>query len=283
MMAIRIVSILLLFLLIIFPTSLIPAQTSPPSGSDAKGIITGKILMKGGSPLDGGSVWLYDAITGPPPFGNQLKRTPSLRIETNPDGTFREELVPGKYYLRAVKRMSPEKPGLREGDYVYYGINKNGDPKIYDVKSGEILDIGVITEMVPYKKSNGVVRTAIEGMIRDSQGNPVEGVIVFAFRDLTRESRPLYFSDRTGPDGKYILSVTEGTYYLRARNKLKGGIPERGQLLGAYGGETPVPVAVKDGEIVKAIDITVITFPGRGRESRAGSISGLPQLQLPQY
>ncbi len=277
-MIMRFGSMLLLFSLFIFPASPISAQSAASSNADSKGIITGKILIKGGSPLAGGSVWFYDALTGPPPFKNQMMRPPFLRIEINADGTFRAELVSGKYYLRAVKRMSPEKAGLQDGDYVYYGLDNKGEAKEYVVKSGEILDIGTISDVVLYKKSSDVIRTAIEGVITDAEGKPVEGVVVFAFRDYT--DKPLYFSRRTGPDGKYKLSVSEGTYYLRARNRLKGGRPDPGELFGMYGGETPAPVTAKDGEITRAVDITVATFPGRGPNSPIGPIPGLqPQKQ----
>lgn len=274
-MTIRSGSILLLFSLIIFPKTQIFAQPAPASRSDASGIITGKILVKSGGPLAGGSVFFYEALTGTPPFKDQVRRLHTLRVDIDADGKFRAELPPGKYYMKAVKRLFTEKAGaLQDGDYVYYSVDSNGEAKEYVVKSGEILDIGTISDAVPYKKSEDVIKTAIEGVITDREGKPVEGVTVFALTDYTIITKPLYFSTKTGTDGKYVLRVPEGTYYLRARNKLKGGPPEPGHLLGMFGGKTPVPVTVKDAEIKKGIDITVIRFPGKGPRAGAGPRTG---------
>jgi hypothetical protein len=93
---------------------------------------------------------------------------------------------------------------------------------------------------------------------------PVEGAIVVAFRQPTIGKRPLFVSNRSNKDGKYILPVTEGTYYLRVRNSFAAGPPEPGQIIGYYGEGTPAPVSVKHREIMKGIDFQVVVFRGRG-------------------
>ncbi len=63
----------------------------------------------------------------------------------------------------------------------------------------------------------------------------------------------------TGPDGKYVVFLPEGgTYYLAGRNKF-GGPPKLGDLYGRYedGAVDPSGVVVRNGEMLKDVDITV--------------------------
>ncbi len=270
MMTTRWRSIPLLFFLILSLGSRIFAQSDPSHGHDSRGIITGKILIRGGGPLAGGMVFFYDALTGPAPFRNQIRRLPTFKADIDADGNFRAELSPGKYYMKAMKRNSGDVLSLNEGDYIYFSVDDKGKAKEYAIKSGETLNIGTIAEAVPYKQTEEIIITAIQGVITDTKRNPVKGVSVFAFLDPTLSGKPLYFSKRTGPDGAFELRVPEGTYYLRARSKLRGGPPGLGEFFGVFGGNTPVSVSIKDGEIEKGIYITVTTFPGRGPAAGAG-------------
>lgn len=263
-MSIRFGFVLLLFSFILFSCAHIPDRQEPAPRSDSPGIVIGKILIKRGLPLTGGMVFFYDALTGPSPFKNEVHRVPTLRIDTDTDGKFKAELPPGKYYMKAVKMLAAKKAGLQDGDYVFFGQNDNGDAKEYIVTSGAILDIGVISGMVQFKKGQEIISTAIEGLITDMEGKPVEGVHVLAFTASEPTRKPLFFSQRTGPDGKFVLRVSEGTYYLRVRNELKGGSPAVGEFVGIAGDKTPAPVSVGDREIKKGINIIVRRFIGQG-------------------
>ena len=267
MTKIRYDSITLLFLSVIICSSvLISARLglAVPSDEINTGTITGKIMIKGGAPLAGGRVFFYDTSTGPAPFVDQFRRLPDITGEIDADGVFSVKLPAGKYFMRAVKKISEAGTGLQNNDYVFFSLDEKGKPKEYDVKSGSILDTGTMSGAVAYKKVEKDIGTAIEGVITDMEGKPVEGATVFAFMDQTTTRKPLFFSERTGSDGKYILRVTEGTYYLRVRNKLGGGPPEPGQILGIFGEQVPTAVTVKDGEIKRRTDIKVIRFRGRG-------------------
>ncbi len=256
-------SMLMLCSLMLFSAVHVFAQSAPSSPAEPAGVISGKILAKEGTSLAGGAVLFYDALTGPAPLKNP-GRVPMRLCVIGDDGQFRAELPPGKYYLRAMKRISRGGFALQNGDYFYDSVDDKGEAKVYLVQGGAITDIGTIADVVPLKKTEDVIRTSAEGVITDTVGKPVEGVFVFAFRDPSISRMPVYFSRNTGPDGKYVLPLSAGIYYVRVRNKLRGGPPHPGDLIGTFGGETPVRVSIRDGEIKKNINITVMKFRGRG-------------------
>jgi len=102
---------------------------------------------------------------------------------------------------------------------------------------------------------------------------PVEDAVVVAFTEPIIGRKPLFVSKKSDKDGNYILPLTEGTYYLRVRNSFAAGPPEPGQIVGYYGEGTPVPVPVKECEIVKRIDFQVVVFRGRGPSPQRVPIS----------
>ncbi len=241
---------------------IISAQSA--ADKTAKGVITGKVVIKGaGGPFAIRRVSFYNVLTGPPPLSAQFRRLRDAYGEIDADGRFSVELPAGKYYMRAVMKVSDEEFGHGDGEYEYSGLDENGKPKEYLIKAGEKLDIGEISA-VPYKKVEPLIKTAIEGIIVDMDGKPVEGASVFAYKDQLVTGRPLFVSKKTDSLGRYILRLSEGTYYLRVRNSRGGGPPVPGEILGIFGERTPTPITVKDGEIKQGINIKVIRFKGRG-------------------
>ncbi|KAF0217380.1 MAG: hypothetical protein FD174_3346 [Geobacteraceae bacterium] len=238
------------------------------------GTVSGQLMIKGGGPMSGGMVFLYNIATGPPPSSDKYWRVPDFVAETDDKGRFSVELLEGKYCLGAIKREAKKLIGPPiEGDYLFISRDEKGTPREYVIKKGEKLDVGVIAEAVPYKRS--VVKegiTAIEGYVQDADGKPVEGVLVFAFVTPTIVGKPLFVSDKTAKDGKYILRVhAGGNYYLKTRNVYGGGPPLSGEIVDSYGEQAPVApveVRVKTGEIVKGINLKGVKFPGRGPNTR---------------
>jgi hypothetical protein len=257
-----------LFIMLSF-SGIVSAGSEGESAKEIKtGTITGRVIIKGVGPLTGGQVMLYDASTGPPPMPDKYERVPDISRDLDGDGRFKVDLPPGKYYLGAVKRLSGERIGAPQaGDYVLRSVDEKNRPKEYLIKAGTVLDAGNELEAAPLRAkdaSSQVVTTAIEGVVLDMDGKPVDNAVVIAFVTPDLRGKPLFVSDKTGKDGKYTLKVTQGTYYLRVRNSFTSGPPEPGQIVGYYGDGTPVPVAVKEGEIKKGFDFRVILFPGRG-------------------
>ena len=217
---------------------------------------------------------LYDVALGPPPMPNKYDRTPDITRSTDGDGNFSVSLPPGKYYLSVVKRMSGDRFGVPQvGDYALLQTDPKGRLKEYVIKAGAVLNAGTIAGVVPIRPhdiAKRATKTAIAGVVFDTNGTPVENAVVIAYLDPSVKGKPLFISERSGKEGKYILRLTAGTYYLRVRNNLTGGSPEPGQIVGYYGEGEPAPVEVKDGEIVKDIDFTVILFEGRGPRPQPG-------------
>ena len=278
-MSIRQKLILLFFSPVIIFSLFSVVSAGPEASKSAKtGTLIGRVIIKGAGPMAGGYVMLYDAQAGPPPMPDKYDRIPDISRDIDAEGRFKVDLVPGKYYLGAVKRLSGERIGaLQPGDHVFRSVDDRGDPKEYIVKAGEVIDAGndlVAIPLPPKDGSSRAVTTAIEGVVIDTEGSPVENAVVLAFVNPTLKGKPLFSSDKTDKEGKYILRITQGTYYLRVRNSFAVGPPEPGQIVGYYGEGTPVPIVVKEGELKKGVDFKVILFPGRGPFSGTG-----PQTQ----
>jgi hypothetical protein len=228
-----------------------------------KGKITGRLMLEDGRPMSGGSVFFFNDATGPRPSEERYWRVPDAVAAIGDGGRFSMELLPGKYYLGAMKRISAEKnvgpPG--EGDYFLKGQDAKGNPKAFFVKKGETTDIGTIAKGAPFKREvvkYGEGITSIEGVVRGPDGKPVEGAAVFGYKKPAARGKPLFASDKTGKDGKYILRVDEGgTYYLKVRDVFGGGPPVGGAIVGGYWQEGPVEAFAKTGEATKGIDINI--------------------------
>lgn len=235
------------------------------------GTVTGKIMIIKGMPLSGGRVMFYSASSGVPLTS---ERVPDISGDIDADGVFKVSLQAGQYYLGAIKRMNVETIGPpQKGDYIFRSLDQKGVPQIYVVKAGETLNAGELSGAAPVKPedlSKEAPKTGITGSVLTMEGTPVVDALVVAFSTPTLKGKPLFVSDKTDKDGKYILRVAPGTYYLRARNSFSSGPPGPGQMVGYYGEGTPIPVTVKKDEIFKGADFRVLLFPGRGPFSGSG-------------
>lgn len=233
------------------------------------GTITGKMMVKNGGPLANGVVFFFNEASGPPPSPEKYWRVPDEIVGTDGEGNFKAVLVEGKYYLGASKRKSGQEVGPpQEGDYFLPVMEEKGVSKAFRVDKGKMADIGTIAEAVPFSRATIKTKndiTAIEGTITDAEGKPLERAMVFAFLTPAMVGKPLFVSERTGKDGKYLLRVNQGGgYYLKIRDVYGGGAPKVGEIMGGYGQDKPMPVTVKTGTTVKGIDIKGVRFLGRG-------------------
>ena len=257
--------------------TIIPLTVNAVSAQEVKqlktGTISGQLMIKDDVPMSGGRVFFFKDTSGPPPSQEKYWRVPDYIVDIDNNGRFSAVLSEGKYYLGAVKTISGEKIGPpKEGDIFYAGVDERGKQKTYIINQGQETDLGVITGAVPFKRSvvkftDGI--TAIEGTVLDIEGKPVEGALVFAFLTPSRIGKPLFASERTGKDGRYIIRVHEGgNYYLKARSLYGGGLPKTGEIIGDFGEKGPVAVNVKNGEKLRGVDIKVKRFIGRGPKAQ---------------
>ena len=234
------------------------------------GLISGEIMIKDGGPMSNGMVVFFRADEGPVPDPNKYLRIPDEIADLDDKGKFRMPLTVGRYYLGAIKRMSGELIGPpQDGDYFFISRDSDGTPLAYSIKKNRDLNVGTLSEAVPFKRTIAEGVSGISGTIRDLKGDSVKGAIVFAYFTKTMTGLPPFASYRTGEDGKYFISVAKGgRYYLRVRDIYGGGPPVPGAVMGGYGEKEPAPVTVRTGKTTKDIDITVIRHLERGPKAQ---------------
>ncbi len=223
-----------------------PSREAKPAGRTG---VSGTVL----APAEG--VFLYVYRKGANPHGPAEVILPS---PTPADGTFSVELPPGEYTLVARRRSSldnagPLSPGDQRSEPVDVTIPPGGVAKVTLA-----LNVKADAEMrsfVPPKEWT----TSISGFVKDPDGRPVQGARVHVYTYVQMSERPKYVSERTGPDGRYVVFLPKGgTYYLAARDRF-GGPPRIGDLYGRYdeGSINPTGVVLRDGERKEGIDISV--------------------------
>jgi hypothetical protein len=232
------------------------------------GSLSGTVMIREGVPMTNGVVFIFNSASGPVPSSDKYWRVPDEIVKTDAAGKFVAKLADGTYYIGAIQRKSGDDIGPpNEGD-LFLPFHGERSPRPHVVSNGSTTDLGTITGALPFKKSSIRTRdgiTAIEGKVIDSSGKPVQNAFVFAFLTPTMVGKPLFISERTGKDGKYILRVHQGgDYFLKIRNTYGGGAMKAGEIMGSYGQEKPLAIKAKTGEIAKGINITGIRFPGQG-------------------
>lgn len=239
----------------------------------SNGSLTGRLQTSKGAPLKDAIVFLFNDQSGPPPAPERYWRVPDEIVTSDQEGRFVALVPPGKYFIGAIKRQGDKEVGPPlPGDLFLTSIDDKGNPKRYQVGRGEQTDVGILAGAAPYKAETGVLRegnTAIEGTVVNRDGQPVRGASVFAFISPAMVGKPVFVSDKTGSDGRFVLRVWgSGNFFLKARDVYGGGPPKVGGVIGGYGDENPLPVAVKAGSITKGITVKVGRFAGQGPASR---------------
>jgi len=250
-----IASVLMLMMSIFFCTAVSAGDTAEIN----TGIRTGRLVIKGVGPMMGGTVFFFNEASGPPPSATKYWRVPTEVFRVDENAGFTAILPEGKYYMGAIERNTGELLGPpQEGDYFFISQDKKGKPRKYTVKKNATLDLGIISGAKPFKRTTLVKKgiTAIEGSILNEKGEPAHGMLVFAFATPTMVGRPLFVSERSDKDGKYLLRLYRGgKYYLRARANYGGGPPSADEVMSIY--KDGKPISIKTGQARKGIDVTV--------------------------
>lgn len=229
--------IVAIFVVVCFSAAMSVAQAE----EFGAGTLSGKIQTEDGQALSAARVNLFDVTRGPSPFLNAYWRMYDYLASTGEDGSFSLQLPEGTYYLMITKGRTVGPP--EEGDLIHPPLDGR-EPRQYVVKAGETTDIGVISEIVPFKKSWAAKGpTGIQGVVMDKNGTPVEGKLVLASSFASVEKQVFMSDRRTGRDGTFVLRVAEGgQYYVRVRGFK----------------EPIVPALVKTGSMTKGIEIILI-------------------------
>lgn len=255
----------LMLLLVLILSTMISAEADETK----PGRMTGVLARKDGRPLNYGLIYLFDHFSGPPPIIEKYWRIPDEIFEVDERGRFDIELIPGTYYIAYIKHSDPSDVGPpKKGELILISRDSKGQPVPYSLKAGEMLDIGKLSEAVPYdpvmvRPSDKEGITAIEGRILGKDGKPIAGVPVFAFMTAAAIGRPLFTSERTDKDGNFLLRVDKGgTYYLKVRGHYGGGKPDHDSVLDGEKDEQLAEVYVETGQIVKGVLNKALTQRG---------------------
>lgn len=215
--------------------------------SSGKGHLQGQVT----TPLEGVRLYVYKP--GMDLYGPAY----AISTVTGIDGKFDLELPDGNYVAVARKRAGGEETGP-----VVAGDNRSEFIKV-SVQGGIVdMQVSAPVKIGDQRNFTGDVnesKTGLAGQILDSDGQPVADARIHVYDHVQMSERPKFVSEKTGPDGRYLIYLPAGgTYYLAARDKF-GGPPKLGDLYGRYDKGTiePSAVVVKEGQILKQVDITV--------------------------
>ncbi len=220
--------------------------------------VSGQITLNDGMSFVNGAILFFNEKTGPPPAPEKYWRIPDYGGPLAADGKFTINLIKGVYYIGAIRNL-PERVGQpQEEDWLFISKDENGRLKSYVIKEDMNISLGIIRGKRYKISSNKKEELTVEGSVSDIEGKPVKGVIVEAF--IPKESgRPIFSSAKTGSDGKYLIRVYEGAYYLKVRPIFQMG-PQKGIPVTEgtiYIEKEMVNITAKSGEKIKGVNLTV--------------------------
>lgn len=250
------------------PPSLYP-QTFASPVMDAT--ISGKVMIRDKIPMVNGLVLLFNKSLGPPPNPYKYWRVPDLICDANNEGEFSLKVPEGTYYFLVAQRKPDSEIGPpKDNTFMYFHGDGNGNPLPLVVTSGAKLNLGVLTKS--FEWSSDLIQrdkdiTAVEGVISDMEGNPVEKSLVFAYLTENAMGRPTFVSDRSDTNGRYLLRVDGGgSYYLKVRSVIGGGKPQEGEFNNVTPEFETVKVTLKKDQKLKGVTLRVNRFAKQVRK-----------------
>lgn len=226
--------------------------------------ISGQVMIDAKTHMSNGVILLFDKNLGPPPSLGKYWRVPDLITPLGKDGRFSLEVQDGTYYIQVSQKDPNAEIGPAvEKEYFYFHGDAEGNAISLIVENGKGINLGQLKAFLwtpdLVKRDKGV--TAVEGVVVDTEGKPVERVIVLAYYNAEGQGRPVFISDRTDKKGKYQLRTDEGgTFYLKVRGVVGGGKPTSGEYLNTTREFQPVMVTLKKGESLKDVLLKVKYF-----------------------
>jgi hypothetical protein len=223
----------------------VPSDFAP--GDEGLSVVEGRVT----TPL--ADAYLYVYQEGMDLYGPAF----AVSAASDSDGRFSLSLPEGDYIGVVRKRANGESSGpVVAGDHrsEFLTLKVRGGTTRIEVEAP--LKVGDDKQLAAEQE---LTQTILSGRILDSEGRPVGGARVHVYDHVQMSERPKFVSEKTGPDGRYLIHLPEGgTYYLAARDKF-GGPPKIGDLYGRYDQGTiePSAVVLREGEQRKNVDIHV--------------------------
>lgn len=189
-----------------------PASTTP---ADQRCTVSGTIVNSlTGEPLRKAAIRLEVQNGSPPPDYSANPRVQGYAGISAGDGTFRFDGVePGDYKLSATRTGY-----LRAA---YGSTNWR--------QSGTILTLRRAQQMTGLKMAMSP-QAVVTGHVIDSDGDPLEGIVVSLIHQTWRDGKPHFDAmglHQTNDLGEYrIAEVSPGTYFVSAEGARMGGIPD---------------------------------------------------------
>jgi len=223
------------------------------------GVLAGQFMKNGKTPLANGRLFIYNEAFGPA-SADRYVRVPDGITELDEKGNFSLNLPPGTYYLSAVvKANNGAKSPPTEGEPIYFKTDSKGNIQPFIVNAGKETNTGIISSSFPYKRKqdpNDKRMTRIDGIVKDPDGAPVEGAVIYAYATSGILDKPLYIAEKTAKDGRFSLQVSDGgTYFLRIRGDYGGGTPKDEEIVNADSPDALIAVTVKKGETLTGLTL----------------------------
>ncbi len=177
-------------------------------------VLSGKIADSEGLPVEGARVYLYDSA--------EVRRSANhISAPTGVDGLYRMNASPGRYWSIARLKKTEGYGALMTGD------RHSGDPAEIEIFPGkEITRDFVVTDLREAMKLKARERgrlIRISGKIIDEKGSPVPGAYAIAHRSRTLAGIPDHLSAYVDKEGRYMLFLPEGNYYIGSATSFPPG------------------------------------------------------------
>ena len=246
--------LLLCLLTLLFGASCQPVDLT--GSTTGPGSVSGTVLTPEGSPAVGAYVYAYRSNS------KGLRGPADFAASVDVDGYYTLDVIQGEYHLIARQRQSgggsgPPRTGDAWAVYANNPVMINGPdigPADFRLQAGTGLH-----QVRQGSLTSG--ETGFSGRLNDSEGEPVEGAFVLAYRTADFRQMPDFTSLPAGADGRFVLYVPDsGSYCLAARKQTRGQ-PREGEPYGTLGQDEESCRQVNSGQI---LDVgTIILRPHR--------------------
>lgn len=188
-----------LFLLLWAPTQISAAENF---------VFRGQIVDTANKPVVGAEVYVFDSA-------NVKRPADFISNRTGSDGYFRVELPPGHYWTMAIMRVSGASFGPlgKEDKHSGEAIEIDSAAKNELSKNFTVMDLREAAR-ANQKRSETVVK--ISGHIFNDAGLPVAMAYVLADPQRKFGDMPQYLSIWTEADGRYVLFLPKGKFFIGA-------------------------------------------------------------------